>query len=106
MAICQGTSPSRLSQDACFIPQQDGPRSEVAAMFRAALDLAHLQLTVDGSGARCASCQVAAACMEELSHSPDCAADGVLKAREALKSKVSRKQPAVSTTILSPQSAA
>jgi len=30
-------------------------------MFRAALDLAHSQVTVDGDTARCASCQVTAA---------------------------------------------
>jgi hypothetical protein len=105
MATSQGISPSRLSQDARFIPQQQSPRAEVAQMFRAALALARLQVVVDGNGARCASCHATAACVEDLSHSPDCAADRVLKAWDALDSKVRRK-PAVSTTVISPLTAA
>jgi hypothetical protein len=105
MATCQGISPSRLSQDALFIPQQDTPRAEVAEMFKAALALARLQVTIDGNIACCASCQATAARVEELSHSPDCAADRVLNAWDALNSKVRRK-PAVSGTVLSPLSAA
>jgi hypothetical protein len=88
-----------------FIPTQDSPRSEVAVMFKAALDLAHLQLIVDGDIARCASCQATAAGADQLIHSSDCAADRVLKAWDALCSKVQRK-PTVSTRVLSPTSAA
>jgi hypothetical protein len=106
MATSQGISPSRLSQDARFIPQQQySPRSEVSEMFSAALALARLHVIVDGDGARCASCQATAAGVEELSHFPNCAADRVLKAWAALDSKVRRK-PAVSATVLSPISAA
>ena len=42
MATSQGISPSRLSQDTRFIPQQDSPRAEVAKMFKAAVALARL----------------------------------------------------------------
>ncbi len=105
MATCQGISPSRHSQDARFIPQHDTPRSEIAEMLRAALALARLLVTVCEGVARCASCQAKAAGVEELSHRPDCAADRVLNAWEALNAKVRRK-PAVSATVLSPLSAA
>jgi hypothetical protein len=105
MATNQGISTSRLSQDARFIPQQDCPRAEVAEMLKAALALARLQGTVDGEMARCASCQATAACLKVLSHSPDCAADRVLKAWDALNAKV-RSKPAISAIVLSPLSAA
>ena len=105
MATSQGISTSRLPQDARFIPQQDSPRSEVLALFKAALALAHLQIIVDDGIARCESCQATAAASDKLTHSPDCSADRVLKAWDALNSKVQRKQ-AASATVLSPLSAA
>ena len=105
MAICHSSSPTRLPQDVGSFPQQDTPRAEVAEMLKAALALARLQVTVDGEAARCASCRATGVNLEELGHSPDCAADRVLKAWDALDSKVRRK-PAVSATVLSPLSAA
>jgi hypothetical protein len=106
MATFHATIPSRVSQDARFIPQQDSPRSEVAGMFRAALDLAYLQVSVDHDGARCASCLATAAGADELSHSTGCSVGRVLCAWDALKHRVSQKPAACASSSLAHISAA
>ncbi len=103
MATNQGISP-QFSSQGTRIPGST-PRAEVAELIRAAVASAALQVIADEDVARCASCQATAVRGEELSHSPDCAAERVTAAWAALNSKVRRK-PAVSEKVLSPLSAA
>ncbi|AXC12708.1 hypothetical protein ACPOL_3421 [Acidisarcina polymorpha] len=96
MATCHTISPLDSPQDT-FSPvltpdkTRDPKHVLAAAMFKASLELARSQVTLDKEGWRCASCGATCAKLHRLTHAPDCAVERVTEAWDAIKRLISEQ---------------